>query len=101
MGPCLEEGRGSYRYLANIQKQPPHSNDENVPGTRMVLSVPLCVRTYIYCKGSCHTPVESNFHTVHMSDLTSRTQIRLVDKWGRLLRLPFINGTEGFVVEVY
>jgi hypothetical protein len=28
MGPCLEEGRESCGYLASIQKQPPHSNDD-------------------------------------------------------------------------
>ena len=27
-GPCLVEGRGSCHYLANIQNQVPHSNDE-------------------------------------------------------------------------
>ena len=72
---------------------------ENIPGTRMVLSV-SCVRTYIYYRKSCHAPVESNFHTVHMSHLTLVSQLCLVNIWGRVLCLPVTNGKEGFVVEV-
>ena len=66
----------------------------------MVLSVSICVRTYIYCKGSYHTPVKSDFHIVHTSHLTLVSQLCLVDIRRRVLCLPVINGKERFVVEV-
>ena len=71
MGPCLEEGRGSCGYLANIQKQPLHSNDD-----RTYLELEwfccfiMCENIYLTEPSTCNTPVESNIHTIHMSYLT-------------------------------
>ena len=73
----------------------------NIPGTRIVLSVPLCVRASRDL-ATCDTPVESNFHAAHMSYQAFMSQPRLVDIRRRLLYLPTaLSGQEVFVVEVY
>ena len=62
----------------------------------------LCESFYSREPSTRNTPMESNFHAVHLGDLTSMSQPRLVDIRRRLLHLPTIMiGEECFMVEVY
>ena len=102
MGPCPEEGRGSYRYLAGIQREPIHSNDDQA---YLELEWSYCISCksfFLRESPACNTPVESNFNAIHLSSLTFVSQFCLVDILRRLLRLSAIMiGKEGLMVEVY
>jgi hypothetical protein len=75
----------------------------NIPGTRMVLVRSItCEYLYLREPPTCDTPVETNLHIVHPSDLATMSQYRLVDIRRRLILLPTVmRQSEDFMVEVY